>query len=254
MTKYELFKKITDELTPLIIKLEKDIINILNNQSKSNKQPAASNFGKKFQSLARSLFTKESNENILFLYKNRKKDLKNYVQLENKLIKICDDTINETFKNTIILENLSNIPKLLSDFRSNFINIVKNLAGELQADYDLDKEQLMKKLGSESPPDDITDQEIELSHLQKRKSVPIDSTLEEFSKLPDYDADETKLTKFTALLAIHFFSEKDNEPLPSLLKKIVDENKYEEAKSLLPPDIKKELENLIDQISSEIKN
>ena len=81
MTKYELFKKITDELTPLIIKLEKDIINILNNQSKSNKQPAASNFGKKFQSLARSLFTKESNENILFLYKNRKKDLKNYVQL-----------------------------------------------------------------------------------------------------------------------------------------------------------------------------
>ena len=257
MTKYELFKKITDELTPLIIKLEKEILGVLSNYSKSTPiktNTTQSSFGKKFQSLARSIFAKESNENVLFLYKNRKKNLKNYIELENKLNKICDEIISENFDNNLILENLSEIPKLLSNFRQSFINVVKNLADELQSDYDLDKAEMMRKLGSESPPDEVSDAEIELSHQRKRQSQPIDSTLQDFNKLPDYDEDETKLTKFTALLRIYFLQEEDYETLPILLKKIIDENKYEEAKSLLSKDIREKLEELIKEYEQHLKS
>lgn len=245
MTKYELFKRITDELTPLIINLEKDILKVTSN-SASVKNPTTNqnnNFGRRFQNLARSIFaTKESNENLIFLYKNRKSNLRNYAKLENKINEIYNNFINDNY---IILENTSEISALLSNFREKFINIIKSIASELQLDYEAEKEEMMKRVGS---PDDISDEEIESAH--NRSAAPIDTTLDEFSKLADYDEDLTKLTKFTALLRIYFLGDGEFESLPPLLKKIINERKYEDAKSLLPPQVRKKLDYHIKDIES----
>ena len=111
MTKYELFKKLTNELTPLVINLEKDITKLMSNLVKTQPNTqTASGFGKRFKSLVRPIFASESSENLIFLYKNRKNNLRNYIKLENKINEIYNNFINENY---IISENTSEISGIL---------------------------------------------------------------------------------------------------------------------------------------------
>lgn len=252
MTKYELFKKLTNELTPLVINLEKDIAKLMSNSVKAQPNTqTASSFGKRFKSLVRPIFASESSENLIFLYKNRKYNLRNYIKLENKINEIYNNFINENY---IISENTSEISGILSNFREKFINVIKNIATELQSDYEAEKNEIMKKVGS---PDDISDEDIESAHATRSASV-IDNTIEEFSKLDDYDEDLTKLTKYSALLRIYFANPDEYpdefEELPPLLKKIINEGKYETAKSLLPPQLREKLEAYIQEGMSKYEN
>jgi len=248
MTKYELFKRLSDDLLPLILDLEKDIKSALsNNKANPNIKPKQS-YGKNLQqglhSLAKSIFTKESNDNLLDLYLSRKNSLQDYQKLENKIQEICTKTIEENIDISSINEDVSEIPNILQKFKQNFVNVIKNLSKELQSDYDQEKAEYMKTHGSDAPPDSISDSEVE--KIQSgRSSSYIDQTLEEFSKLPDIDENEE--SKFYGLLKIYAAMNygDDHSILSPLLKKIVDEKKYDEAKKLLNLDLQKELDSKI---------
>lgn len=247
MTKYELFKRLSDDLLPLILDLEKDIKSTLSNKANPNIKPKQS-YGKNLQqglhSLAKSIFTKESNDNLLDLYLRRKNSLQDYQKLENKIQKICNETIEENIDISSINENISEISNILQKFKQNFVNVIKNLSKELQSDYDQEKAEYMKTHGSDSPPDSISDSEVE--KIQSgRSSSYIDQTLEEFSKLPDIDENEE--SKFYGLLRMYAVikNNDDYSTLSPLLRKIVDEKKYEEAKKLLNLDLQKRLDSTI---------
>jgi hypothetical protein len=246
MTKYELFKKITDELTPLILNLEKDINNALSKQSIARKPV---DIKKGLSNLARSIFTKESNENILDLYFSRRKNLNNYIKLENKLNELYENLIYD-IKENIITENASQVQSILSNFKQNFVSAIKNIANELQVDYDKEKEEYMKKLSTDAPPDDISDSEIEKSH---KKAQEIDETLEEFMKLPYRH--KTQLDQLDSLMQLYMvveYAPMRYKELPDLLKKIIDENKYEKVISMFDADTISYVKSAVDKNAKEI--
>ena len=250
MTKYELFKKIADEMTPLIINLEKDISRVLSTNPPEQKINAqkTNNFGGRLKGLARSVFTSESNENIINLYKNRKRNLESYSKLDNKLKEIFEDTIKENISNNTLSENSSEISILLSNFREKFISIIKNIASELQVDYDKEKSEYMQKAGSDAAPEEMSDGDIEAMHSKNRSTSQIDVTLEEFSKLSDQKKYEALLEMYA--VTTYEDDKKAYSDLHPLLKKIINENKYKEAKDLLPIELQKKLDEEIRDLES----
>lgn len=242
MTKYELFKKIADELTPLILNLEKDINAALAGASQQKVNTSA-NYGKNLKrglgNLARSIFTKESSENLINLYQNRKNSLYDYQKLEYKIEQIYNDIIDES----LINENSSKVAELLLSFKQKFSDAIKNIANELQVDYDKEKAEYMKQHGSSAPPDSTPDSEIEQAHNQKRSLSYIDQTLEEFSELSDQEKYEALIEMYAVMN--YKGDEQSYSDLSPLLKKIIDENKYKEAKNLLPIELQKKLDEEI---------
>ena len=135
--KFDLFKKLIEEITNLITAMQRQLISILNQAPSKNPAERKTNKLGLFQRL-RSLwpFNKFVKENSLH----------NYLLFNKEIENICEEIIVENFG--LILESKEDqISQILIKFNNDFKSIVKKYADILQKDYDKEKEEYLRSSG-----------------------------------------------------------------------------------------------------------
>lgn len=220
MNKFELFKNFNLELLELIRSLEKDLLKAHNKpktadnnqnaqRSGENKKPAMWRLGHYIGSIGK-------NENILFLYKNRKNSLHNYSQFEEKLEQILENIKKNI--NFNLLENLNNeeVPDIIRKFKLNLNSLIAKYAANLQSDWDDEREEQIRATGHEDRSDD------EIESLHKTGGDPTPKSLKSTTRtIPILSSEEEKI--------IEKFSKLDSESkIDTLIKAILFNYKKEE--------------------------
>lgn len=147
--KFELFKKLIEDITNLINNLQSQIIKILSNNQSSpkNVQPRTNKLGL-FQKLKSiwplNKFVKESS-------------LHDYLKINEQIENICQEIILENFEFVIKENNNQQITQILIKFNNDFKELIKKYADILKKDYDKEKQEYIKKTGvpDETPDEDI---------------------------------------------------------------------------------------------------
>jgi hypothetical protein len=225
MNKFELFKNFNLDLVELIKGLEKELLDLHNKHKTANnnqnaqtgpqnKKPVMWRLGRYINSIGR-------NESVLFLYKNRKNSLNDYSKFEEKLEKIVEEVkLNINFN---ILENSNEeIPDVIRKFKLNLNSLIAKYAGELQSDWEDEREDQIRSSGHEDRSAD------ELENLHKTGGEPSPDKQSATRTIPMPSSEEEKI--------VEEFSKLESESkIDTLIKSIIiihNKNKDESSKEV----------------------